>query len=111
MRSRSGPEVAFCCRTDPLAISRCGRGPSRRLRTRAWGPPARVLTTIMARLSDRLPENAPGDFFVDSSCIDCATCRTLAPRVFARSDAVGLSVVGCQPSSEADALRAKMALV
>ena len=65
----------------------------------------------MARLSDRLPENAPGDFFVDASCIDCATCRTLAPRVFARSDAIGLSVVGCQPSSEAEALRAKMALV
>ena len=70
-----------------------------------------MLTTIVARLSDRLPENAPGDFFVDSSCIDCATCRTLAPRVFARSDAIGLSVVGSQPSSEADALRAKMALV
>ena len=70
-----------------------------------------MLTTIVARLSDRLPENAPGDFFVDSSCIDCATCRTLAPRVFARSDAIGLSVVGCQPSSAADALRAKMALV
>src|SRR3984957_17571992 len=66
---------------------------------------------MVARLSDRLPENAPGDFFVDASCIDCATCRTLAPRVFARSDAIGLSVVGCQPSSEAEALRAKMALV
>jgi glyoxylase-like metal-dependent hydrolase (beta-lactamase superfamily II)/ferredoxin len=66
---------------------------------------------MVARLSDRLPENAPGDFFVDSACIDCATCRTLAPGVFARSDAIGLSVVGRQPSSDTEVLRAKMALV
>jgi len=65
----------------------------------------------VARLSARLSENAPGDFFVDDACIDCETCRVLAPRVFERSDRLGLSVVGRQPVSAEDTLRAKMALV
>jgi glyoxylase-like metal-dependent hydrolase (beta-lactamase superfamily II)/ferredoxin len=65
----------------------------------------------MARLADRLPENADGEFFVDSSCIDCAVCRGIAPRSFVRSDRAGASVVGCQPANAAETLRAKMALV
>jgi glyoxylase-like metal-dependent hydrolase (beta-lactamase superfamily II)/ferredoxin len=65
----------------------------------------------MARLSARLGENAPGDFFVDDACIDCETCRVLAPRVFERSERLGLSVVRRQPASAVDALRAKMAIV
>jgi glyoxylase-like metal-dependent hydrolase (beta-lactamase superfamily II)/ferredoxin len=65
----------------------------------------------VARLSARLSDNAPGDFFVDDACIDCETCRILAPRVFERSDRLGLSVVGRQPASTEDALRAKMAIV
>jgi glyoxylase-like metal-dependent hydrolase (beta-lactamase superfamily II)/ferredoxin len=65
----------------------------------------------VARLSARLPDNAPGDFFVDESCIDCETCRVVAPRVFARSDRLGLSIVRRQPGSREDALRAAMALV
>lgn len=65
----------------------------------------------MARSSARLSENAPGDFFVDDACIDCKTCRILAPRVFARSDGLGLSVVRRQPASAEDELRAKMAIV
>jgi glyoxylase-like metal-dependent hydrolase (beta-lactamase superfamily II)/ferredoxin len=36
----------------------------------------------MASLQQRLPENVPGDFFVDSTCIDCDTCRQLAPDIF-----------------------------
>ena len=65
----------------------------------------------MARLSARLSENVAGDFFVDAACIDCETCRILAPRVFERSDELGLSVVRRQPASAEDALRAKMAIV
>ena len=33
----------------------------------------------MARLSDRIAENVAGEFFVDSSCIDCDTCRRSRP--------------------------------
>jgi glyoxylase-like metal-dependent hydrolase (beta-lactamase superfamily II)/ferredoxin len=36
----------------------------------------------MADLNRRLPENAPGELFVDDSCIDCDTCRELAPHTF-----------------------------
>jgi glyoxylase-like metal-dependent hydrolase (beta-lactamase superfamily II)/ferredoxin len=65
----------------------------------------------VARISARLSENAPGDFFVDDSCIDCETCRIVAPRTFARSDRLGLSIVRRQPASPEDELRAAMALV
>lgn len=65
----------------------------------------------MARVLARLQENAPGDFFVDDACIDCETCRALAPGVFARSDRAGMSIVAHQPRSEAEVQRAKMALI
>lgn len=63
----------------------------------------------MASLAERLPENAPGDFYVDRTCIDCDTCRRIAPSVFAEGD--GASYVRSQPQTEADRLRALMALV
>jgi ferredoxin len=66
---------------------------------------------VVARPSARLSENAPGDFFVDDACIDCETCRVFAPRIFQRSEGLGLSVVRRQPASAADALRAKIAIV
>ena len=70
-----------------------------------------MLPWVVARLSARLSENVAGDFFVDDACIDCETCRILAPRVFERSDELGLSIVRYQPASTKDALRAKMAIV
>ena len=33
----------------------------------------------MANPKLRLEENVAGEFFVDSTCIDCDTCRQLAP--------------------------------
>ena len=33
----------------------------------------------MANPKKRVPENVPGDFFVDSTCIDCDACRQIAP--------------------------------
>lgn len=64
----------------------------------------------MASLDDRLPENVDGDYFVDSSCIDCETCMIVAPAVFAES-ARSLSFVHHQPVDAAEALRARMALI
>jgi glyoxylase-like metal-dependent hydrolase (beta-lactamase superfamily II)/ferredoxin len=64
----------------------------------------------MARTAARLPENVPGPFFVDESCIDCAVCRHIQPAVFARSER-DLSFVARQPSSDEERLRALMALV
>ena len=36
----------------------------------------------MARLDLRHPDNATGDWYVDERCIDCGTCRELAPQLF-----------------------------
>lgn len=65
----------------------------------------------MARTADRLRENAPGDYFVDTSCIDCDTCRQLAPDTYGRFDAAGQSIVFRQPESAEERCRAAMALV
>src|SRR5438477_12757383 len=64
----------------------------------------------MADPALRVLENVPGEFFVDSSCIDCDACRQLAPAVFA--DAGDHSYVAAQPQSpeqERAALRALIA--
>jgi glyoxylase-like metal-dependent hydrolase (beta-lactamase superfamily II)/ferredoxin len=63
----------------------------------------------MANIQRRLPENVPGDFFVDETCIDCDTCSELAPAVF-RDHGEQCSVYR-QPESEADTRLALMALV
>ncbi len=63
----------------------------------------------MASVALRLPENVPGDFFVDSTCIDCDACRQIAPSVFAeKGDA---SIVFHQPAGATETKRALMALV
>jgi len=64
----------------------------------------------MARAAERLRENAPGAFFVDSTCIDCGACRIVAPDHFRRGGS-GLSVVYRQPETEAQRTRGLMALV
>ena len=48
----------------------------------------------------RVPENVPGDFFVDSTCIDCDACRQIAPAVF--GEAAETSFVKAQPVSDPD---------
>lgn len=55
------------------------------------------LQPTMATLSDRLPLNVAGRFFVDSSCIDCDQCRVEAPEFFARDGDHGTSYVMKQP--------------
>jgi glyoxylase-like metal-dependent hydrolase (beta-lactamase superfamily II)/ferredoxin len=65
----------------------------------------------MARLEARLAQNVEGDFFVDDTCIDCDTCRQIAPSIYGRSEQIEQSYVQQQPRSEAERLRALMALV
>jgi glyoxylase-like metal-dependent hydrolase (beta-lactamase superfamily II)/ferredoxin len=64
----------------------------------------------MARTAERLAENAPGPFFVDSTCIDCGVCRVIDPGHFRRGGG-GLSIVHRQPDTEPERERALMALV
>src|SRR6059036_341802 len=63
----------------------------------------------MANVALRLPENVPGDFYVDSTCIDCDACRQIAPEIFAEDDEY--SIVYQQPQSVEETKRALMALV
>ena len=63
----------------------------------------------MASLGLRLPDNVPGDFYVDSTCIDCDACRQIAPDTFAEDG--DYSIVHQQPHSDEGLKRALMALV
>lgn len=63
----------------------------------------------MAKLQQRRSENEPGDFYVDSSCIDCDTCRWMAPEIFGRLGS--MSAVTHQPQSEAQRHQAMQALL
>ena len=49
----------------------------------------------VARLDSVNPANAGGEWFVDTRCIDCDTCRQIDSRVFIRRG--DLSVIGEQP--------------
>ncbi len=63
----------------------------------------------MASLSKRLKTNTHGTFYVDGTCIDCATCRWVAPRSF---DAKGTkSRVYHQPETPEEVRRAEMAII
>lgn len=51
----------------------------------------------MARLEDRHPAGAPGDWYVDTRCIDCDAARQVAPGLIARNPSDGVSVFTRQP--------------
>jgi len=63
----------------------------------------------MASVALKLPENIPGDFFVDSTCIDCDACRQIAPEIFVEDG--DYSIVHHQPETDEELRRAMMALV
>ena len=63
----------------------------------------------MANPKKQVPENVPGDFFVDSTCIDCDACRQIAPSVF--GEAAETSFVKAQPVASADRRQALQALL
>src|ERR687888_55136 len=64
----------------------------------------------MARRELAVAENAPGDLFVDETCIECDTCRELAPDVFGSLES-GQSFVERQPSDDPTWRRALHAVV
>ncbi|HEX5732477.1 MAG TPA: MBL fold metallo-hydrolase [Blastocatellia bacterium] len=63
----------------------------------------------MAQVKLRLAQNVAGDFYVDSTCIDCDLCRQIAPETF--SDIGEQSVVYHQPETADQELAALKALV
>ena len=63
----------------------------------------------MATLQRKRTENISGNFYVDSSCIDCDTCRWVAPEVFNRQSSQ--SAVYHQPATTQEELEAMQALL
>lgn len=63
----------------------------------------------MATLQRKRSENIEGNFYVDSSCIDCDTCRWIAPNTFNRQNSQ--SAVYHQPEDTTERLRAMQALL
>ena len=63
----------------------------------------------MADIKRRRVENVAGDFYVDETCIDCDTCRWMAPEVF-RGEG-GQSAVYLQPKDDSQREKALQALV
>src|SRR5579885_433797 len=63
----------------------------------------------MADRKNIVPENVAGDFFVDTTCIDCDTCRQLAPASFAESGEY--SYVYSQPKTDDERRAATRALL
>ena len=63
----------------------------------------------MATLQKKRAENIEGNFYVDSTCIDCDTCRWVAPEVFNRQ--ADQSAVYHQPDTEKEELQAMQALL
>ena len=64
----------------------------------------------MASITDRLPQNIAGRFYVDESCTDCDLCRSAAPAFFIRDDEIGFSIVHRQPSTPDEIALAEEAL-
>ena len=52
----------------------------------------------MARVALRHPDNAEGAWFVDERCIDCGTCREIAPSLFGLT--ADQSIVTAQPGDD-----------
>lgn len=65
----------------------------------------------MAEKEFRLPNNAPGRFYVDDSCIDCDMCRSESPAFFARDGETTYSYVHRQPVTDEEVAQAEEAVL
>lgn len=101
------PELAASQR--PRSTGPDSGAPSTRSRPLAAPRAARAAEMGQGRRAPRKENVAGGDFFVDHTCIDCDTCRWMAPSVFSRAG--GMSAVHRQPTSPEERLQALQALL
>jgi ferredoxin len=64
----------------------------------------------MADKNSKYPDNVPGKFYVDDTCIDCDACRATAPDNFSRNEDGGYSFVSKQPENAEEEQLCKDAL-
>ncbi len=65
----------------------------------------------MADVKKRVLENVTGEFFVDSTCIDCDTCRQLAPGIYAEDAGDRFPSSKTQPQTPEETRAATLALL
>ncbi|MGB8509220.1 MAG: ferredoxin [Pyrinomonadaceae bacterium] len=65
----------------------------------------------MADPTDRVNENTPGTYYVDTNCIDCDACRGAAPEYFTRMDSKHYSYVFRQPQTREEVDLCEQALM
>jgi ferredoxin len=70
----------------------------------------RPKTKVLPDKNDKVKENIPGVYYVDSSCIDCDVCRDTAPESFRRSDENSYSFVYKQPETPEEVAACEEAL-
>ncbi|HEY1663329.1 MAG TPA: ferredoxin [Verrucomicrobiae bacterium] len=63
----------------------------------------------MADKNLKNPENVPGRFYADNTCIDCDMCRNIAPKIFKRNDEGAYSYVYRQPQTPEEIAQAEEA--
>lgn len=63
----------------------------------------------MANPKKKVVDNVAGDFFVDTSCINCDACRKIAPKNY--GDNGEYSFIQQQPKTDTDRLLASMAIL
>ncbi len=63
----------------------------------------------MAHLNRKHPNNVDGDFYVDTSCIDCDACRLIAPDIYKRDG--DQSIVFHQPINQTEQMKSIQALI
>lgn len=63
----------------------------------------------MADRNSKVPENVPGRYYHDNTCIDCDLCREMAPQFFRRQEEGGYTYVFRQPVTAAEIAMAEEA--
>ena len=64
----------------------------------------------MADPTDKVADNVTGRYYVDTSCIDCDVCRTVAPDNFTANEDEGYSYVFKQPENDEEESQCEEAL-
>src|SRR6185437_8902369 len=68
------------------------------------------LNELMANKNSKVPENIPGVYYVDSSCIACGVCAAAAPTCFSQNRSKNYYYVCKQPATPKEREECKQAL-
>ncbi len=64
----------------------------------------------MANRNDKVPENVPGKFYVDSTCSGCMVCCDTAPENFKMNDDDSHALVYKQPANADETTKCQEAM-